>query len=119
MDKSGMRLGSLVTIVPPGGMTQLDRINLSLGFALPGAGLEGTLQLESDQDIIAWTSQIENLSLQFCVEQKRSVDQTVGSVNRQHRRIQIESGHCELGWFPNSDRAHVPRRRRERGIPRT
>jgi hypothetical protein len=62
MDKNGVPMGSLTTTVPPGGMTQLNRINVRLGSASPGVNLEGTLWLEADQEIVAWTSQIDNLT---------------------------------------------------------
>ena len=64
-DKDGARVRSLTTIVPPGGMTQLNRVNVALGSASPGVSIEGTLRLEADQDIVAWTSQIDNLSEDF------------------------------------------------------
>jgi len=76
MDKNGVPLGSLVTTVPPGGMTQLNRVNLTLGSAFPGAGIEGTLRLESDQDIIAWTSQIDNLTEDLSFVASKSVQST-------------------------------------------
>ena len=62
VDKNGVQLGSLTTTVPAGGMRQINRVNLALGFASPGASLEGTLRLEADQNIVAWTSQIDNLT---------------------------------------------------------
>jgi hypothetical protein len=64
-DKDGARVRSLTTIVPPAGMTQLNRVNVALGSASPGVSIEGTLRLEADQDIVAWTSQIDNLSEDF------------------------------------------------------
>jgi hypothetical protein len=76
MDKSGAPLGSLTTTVPPGGMTQVNRINLTLGSALPGAGIEGTLRLESDHDLIAWTSQIDNLNEDFSFGANENVHST-------------------------------------------
>jgi hypothetical protein len=55
-------MGSLTTTAPPGGFIQINRVNLALGFASPGVSLEGTLRLEADQNIVAWTSQIDNLT---------------------------------------------------------
>jgi len=57
-----VQLGNLTTTVPAGGLTQLNRVNLAFGVASPGANLEGTLRIEADQDIVAWTSQIDNLT---------------------------------------------------------
>jgi len=62
VDKSGFTVGSLTTTVPPGGMTQINRVNVALGSASPGVSVEGTLRLEADQNIVAWTSQIDNLT---------------------------------------------------------
>jgi len=62
VDKNGVQLGNLTTTVPAGGLTQLNRVNLAFGVASPGANLEGTLRIEADQDIVAWTSQIDNLT---------------------------------------------------------
>ena len=62
VDWNGLPMGSLTTTAPPGGLIQINRVNLALGFASPGVSLEGTLRLEADQNIVAWTSQIDNLT---------------------------------------------------------
>ena len=62
LDQNGVRMGSLTTTVPPGGMTQVNRVNFTLGSASPGVSVEGTLRLNADQNIVAWTSQIDNLT---------------------------------------------------------
>ena len=62
VDKNGLQLGSLTTTVPAGGMTQINRVNFALGVGSPAVNLEGTLRLEADQNIVGWTSQIDNLT---------------------------------------------------------
>lgn len=62
LDKNGLSLGSLAATVPAGGLTQLNSINATLAGGAATVNLEGYLRLESDQNIIAWTSQIDNLT---------------------------------------------------------
>jgi hypothetical protein len=59
-DKDGLQLGSTSVTVPPNGLTQVnDVIRLLVGI-FGETNLEGWLQLASDQNIVAWTSQIDN-----------------------------------------------------------
>lgn len=62
LDRNGLSLGSLVATVPPGGLTQLNSINATLAGGGATADREGYLRLEADQNIVAWTSQIDNLT---------------------------------------------------------
>jgi len=62
LDKNGLPLGSIMTTVPAGGMTQLNHVNSAFGSESPGTAIEGTLRLQSDRSIVAWTSQIDNLT---------------------------------------------------------
>ncbi|MCI0625520.1 MAG: IPT/TIG domain-containing protein [Acidobacteria bacterium] len=76
VDKNGVEVGSLVTSVPAGGMTQLNRVNVALGSASPGVSIEGTLRLEADQDTFAWTAQIDNLSEDFSLMVGKNLQST-------------------------------------------
>ncbi len=59
-DLSGLMIANLNSTVPPRGMTQLSNvIQTLLGSSTP-TNREGTLWLDSDQDITAWASQIDN-----------------------------------------------------------
>jgi hypothetical protein len=42
-------------------MTQINQVNAAFGVASPGS-LEGALRLEANQNIVGWTSQIDNLT---------------------------------------------------------
>jgi hypothetical protein len=57
-------------------MTQLNRVNLTLESAAPGARVEGTLWLEADQKIVAWTSQIDNLTQDSSLIVSKSLQST-------------------------------------------
>ncbi len=61
-DESGMSLGSLTATVPPNGLTQLNNINQLLLEYGGVTNREGTLRLSADQKIVAWTSQIDNVT---------------------------------------------------------
>jgi IPT/TIG domain len=59
--KEGQMLGTPAEItVPPQGMTQINNINQVLLRRQEVTNEEGTLRLESDQPILAWSSQIDN-----------------------------------------------------------
>ena len=58
--KGGSELGVLHVLVPPRGLTQLNDVARELVNADMGAGLEGFIELYSDQPILAWASQIDN-----------------------------------------------------------
>jgi hypothetical protein len=60
--REGLVKGSLTETVPPHGLRQINDINRQLLGKGEVTGEEGTLRLESDQSIIAWTSQIDNLT---------------------------------------------------------
>ena len=92
---------SLTTTVPQGGMTQLNRINVALGSASPGVSLEGTLRLEADQDIVAWTSQIDNLQKTPASSSARDLHshETLDSFHNQCRWLQIQPGRRQPGRF--------------------
>src|SRR5262249_31193962 len=60
IDKDGQALGSLITTTPSQGVTQLNDIVRSLLGGSVVANREGWLKVESDQPVIAWTSQIDN-----------------------------------------------------------
>jgi hypothetical protein len=62
LDKNGLSLGNLAAPVPPGGLTQLNSINTTLVAGASPANREGYLRLEADQNIVGWTSQIDNLT---------------------------------------------------------
>jgi hypothetical protein len=48
--------------LPAGGLTQLNSINATLAGGASSANREGYLRLEGDQNIVGWTSQIDNLT---------------------------------------------------------
>ncbi len=60
--KDGLVKGSLTETVAPNGLKQINDINRQLLGKGEVTGEEGTLRLESDQPIVAWTSQIDNLT---------------------------------------------------------
>lgn len=61
-DSTGARLGSLPVTVPSQGLTQINNVVQWL-LGSPGiANKEGSLRIEADQDVLAWTSQIDNLT---------------------------------------------------------
>jgi sugar lactone lactonase YvrE len=62
INKEGISVGSLTTSVPPKGLTQLNDINRQLLGSTTVTNREGMLRLESDQRIVAWTSQIDNVT---------------------------------------------------------
>jgi len=61
-DKDGFIQGTISRSVPPHGLTQLNDIVRLLTGSSSVANQEGWLSLESDRPIIAWTSQIDNMS---------------------------------------------------------
>jgi len=62
VDKEGLSLGSRTVSVPPHGLTQLSDVNRQLLGSATRTNREGTLWLAADRPIIAWTSQIDNLT---------------------------------------------------------
>jgi hypothetical protein len=76
LDKNGLQIGSLNTTVPARGMTQINRVNVALGVGLSVTNLEGSLRLEADQNIVAWTSQIDNITQDPSLVVGRSLQQT-------------------------------------------
>ncbi len=60
--KDGLVKGSLTETAAPNGLKQINDINRQLLGKGEVTGEEGTLRLESDQPIVAWTSQIDNLT---------------------------------------------------------
>jgi hypothetical protein len=60
--RDGLVKGSLTETVPPHGLRQINDINRRLLGKGEVTGEEGTLRLESDQPVLAWTSQIDNLT---------------------------------------------------------
>jgi len=62
VDKVGLSLGSRTVSVPPHALTQLSDVNRQLLGSTTSTNREGTLWLEADRPIVAWTSQIDNLT---------------------------------------------------------
>jgi hypothetical protein len=62
VDNNGLLIAQASTTVPPFGMQQINHITRYLESASTVTGREGYLLLESNQDIRAWVSQIDNAS---------------------------------------------------------
>ncbi len=62
LDKDGLVKGSLNVLVPAKGLRQLNHVIRQLLQREDLTHLEGTLLLEADQEIAAWTSQIDNVT---------------------------------------------------------
>lgn len=60
--KEGLAAATMTITVPPNGMTQTNDVNRQLLGTTVVSNREGTLWLESNQPIIAWTSQIDNVT---------------------------------------------------------
>jgi hypothetical protein len=60
IDNHGAALGSLPVTVPAGGMVQTNNVNRLLTRNSSTSNLEGYLRLDSNQPIVAWSSQIDN-----------------------------------------------------------
>ena len=87
LDKNGLSLGTLAATVPPGGLTQLNSINTTLAAGASPANREGYLRLEADQNIVGWTSQIDNLTQDpsLVVGKGRSAGETADSFHHECR----------------------------------
>ena len=72
VDNNGLLIAQASTTVPPFGMQQINHITQYLESALTVTGREGYLILESNQDIRAWASQIDNASADPSLELARS-----------------------------------------------
>ena len=60
IDDHGAQRASRTWIVPPMGMTQIDRIVRTMLPALEASGFRGYANLSSDQPVHAWASKIDN-----------------------------------------------------------
>ena len=60
VDKQGMVLASKTVSVDPKGLKQINSVAQFLSEGNLGNDIQGSLYLESDQPVYAWTSQIEN-----------------------------------------------------------
>ena len=60
--QDGSELGFLQVTVPPKGFTALVDVVRQLVQAPGASGLEGSVELESDEPILAWASQIDHLT---------------------------------------------------------
>ena len=72
VDHHGLLIAQASTTVPPFGMQQINHIVRYLESAATVTGREGYLILESNQDIRAWASQIDNASADPSLELARS-----------------------------------------------
>ena len=63
VDSNGFLLGRKTLTVPPKGLTQVPHIVRFLEDSAQITGREGYLLLESDQPVLGWASQIDNLTL--------------------------------------------------------
>jgi hypothetical protein len=61
-DRNGRELASTTTSVAPRGLTQMNNIVRSLLNLSDVANVEGYIQLQSNQPIFGWASQIDNLT---------------------------------------------------------
>jgi chitodextrinase len=61
-DKNGRELASTSTLVAPRGLTQMNNVVRTLMNLPDVANLDGYVQLQSDQPIFGWASQIDNLT---------------------------------------------------------
>jgi ASPM-SPD-2-Hydin domain-containing protein len=62
LSRGGLVIGSLSDLVPAGALVQWDDVIRSLLGSSSRTGQEGWLRVQSDQDIVAWVSQINNTS---------------------------------------------------------
>lgn len=62
LSSDGLMLGGLRDLVPPGALVQWDDVIRSLLGSAGRTGQEGWLRVQSDQDLVAWVSQINNIS---------------------------------------------------------
>jgi len=62
IDKTGAVLGSIRTTVDVNGLRQIDNVNRLILGAAAVTNVEGWLSIDSDQDVVSWTSQIDNFS---------------------------------------------------------
>jgi hypothetical protein len=60
VDSNGLSVASMNTTVPPKGLTQLNSVIQTLLASSIPTNRQGTLWLDSDQDLVAWASQIDN-----------------------------------------------------------
>ena len=58
----GIELGSLPTSVPPHGMTQINHVIRQVLGRTEMTGLQGYITVEATQPVIAWASQIDNVT---------------------------------------------------------
>ena len=63
VDSNGFLLGQKILTVPARGLTQVPHIIRFLEDSTQTTGREGYLLLESDQPVLGWASQIDNLTL--------------------------------------------------------
>ena len=61
-DKNGRELASTSTLVAPRGLTQMNNVVRTLLNLPDVANVDGYIQLQSDQPIFGWASQIDNLT---------------------------------------------------------
>jgi hypothetical protein len=61
-DKNGRELASTSTLVAPRGLTQMNNVVRTLMNLPDVANVDGYVQLQSDQPIFGWASQIDNLT---------------------------------------------------------
>ena len=61
-DKNGRELASTSTLVAPRGLTQINNVVRTLLNLPDVANVDGYVQLQSDQPIFGWASQIDNLT---------------------------------------------------------
>jgi hypothetical protein len=61
-DTNGSELGNLTTSVPAKGLVQLDHVVRQLVNIQGTSNLEGYVELESDQPILGWASQVHNVT---------------------------------------------------------
>ncbi len=72
VDHNGLLIAQTSTTVPPFGMRQINNIARVLESASTVTGREGYLILESNEDIRAWASQIDNATADPSLELARS-----------------------------------------------
>ena len=62
LSREGLVIGSLSDLVPAGALVQWDDVIRSLLGSSSRTGQEGWLRVQSDQELVAWVSQINNTS---------------------------------------------------------
>jgi len=62
LSREGLVIGSLSDLVPAGALVQWDNVIRSLLGSSSRTGQEGWLRVQSDQELVAWVSQINNTS---------------------------------------------------------